>query len=130
VGAVKKAVAGGRYVSPALAERLASLIVRDVEAAPHESLSDREFLILRMIASGKTVGAIAGELSLSAKTVSTYRTRLLEKMCMSNNSQLVQYAFENQLVGRRSIDAGSPPPQLEGNTPSLPRGPSAPARRP
>jgi DNA-binding NarL/FixJ family response regulator len=72
VGAVNKAVAGGRYVSVRLAEKLASLIVHDTTAAPHECLSDREFLILRLIASGKTVSAIARDLSLSVKTVSTY----------------------------------------------------------
>jgi DNA-binding NarL/FixJ family response regulator len=106
VGAVKKAVAGGRYVSPALAEKLASLIVHDSQTAPHESLSDREFLILRMIASGKPVSAIARDLSLSVKTVSTYRARLLEKMSMSNNSELVHYAFQNQLVEHRSREPG------------------------
>lgn len=109
VGAVNKAVAGGRYVSVSLAERLASLIVHDLQVAPHENLSDREFLILRLIASGKTVGKIAAELSLSVKTVSTYRARLLEKMCMSNNSELVQYAFQNQLVENRSNELGSGP---------------------
>jgi DNA-binding NarL/FixJ family response regulator len=111
VGAVKKAVAGGRYVSLSLAEKLASLIVRDAQAAPHESLSDREFLILRMIASGKPVGVIARDLSLSVKTVSTYRARLLEKMSMTNNSELVHYAFQNQLVEHRSREMGSAPPQ-------------------
>ena len=109
VGAVNKAVAGGRYVSVPLAEKLASLNVRDVQAAPHESLSDREFLILRLIASGKPVGVIARELSLSVKTISTYRARLLEKMCMSNNSELVHYAFQNHLVERRSLDMGTAP---------------------
>ena len=97
MGAVNKAVAGGRYVSAALADKLASMIVHNVQAAPHESLSDREFLILRLIASGKPVGAIARELSLSVKTVSTYRARLLDKMGMSNNSELVHYAFQYQL---------------------------------
>jgi two-component system, NarL family, invasion response regulator UvrY len=110
VGAVNKAVAGGRYVSLPLAEKLASLIVRDENAAPHESLSDREFLILRLIASGKPVSAIARELSLSVKTVSTYRARLLEKMHMDNNSELVHYAFQNQLVGRFSKETGTPAP--------------------
>jgi two-component system invasion response regulator UvrY len=110
VGAVKKAVAGGRYVSLPLAEKLASLIVSDVLAAPHESLSDREFLILRMIASGKPVSAIARELSLSVKTVSTYRARLLEKMHMVNNSELVHYAFQNQLVEGFSREVGPPLP--------------------
>ena len=117
VGAVKKAVGGGRYVSAALAEKLASLIVHDTLVAPHERLSDREFLILRMIASGKTVGAIARDLSLSAKTVSTYRARVLEKMCLSNNSELVHYAFQYQLVERRSMEMGPAPSQKQGNTP-------------
>jgi DNA-binding NarL/FixJ family response regulator len=107
VGAVNKAVAGGRYVSHPLAEKLASLIVRDVHASPHEGLSDREFLILRMIASGKPVSAIARELSLSVKTVSTYRARLLEKMNLTNNSELVHYAFQYELVERRPRDMGS-----------------------
>jgi DNA-binding NarL/FixJ family response regulator len=111
VGAVNKAMSGARYVSVALAEKLASLIVRDVQSAPHESLSDREFLILRMIASGKAVSAIARELSLSVKTVSTYRSRLLEKMNMSNNSELVHYAFQYQLVDGRPRDMGSDTPK-------------------
>jgi two-component system, NarL family, invasion response regulator UvrY len=109
VGAVNKAVAGGRYVSPALADKLASLIVQDAHTAPHENLSDREFLVLRMIASGKPVSAIARDLSLSVKTVSTYRGRLLEKMSMTNNSELVHYAFQNQLVEHRSREAGAAP---------------------
>jgi two-component system invasion response regulator UvrY len=110
VGAVNKAIAGGRYVSVPLAEKLASLIVRDENAAPHESLSDREFMILRLIASGKPVSVIARELSLSVKTISTYRARLLEKMHMDNNSELVHYAFQNQLVGRFSRETGTPSP--------------------
>ena len=118
VGAVNKAVAGGRYVSVSLAEKLASLIVHDVQAAPHESLSDREFLILRMIASGKTVGRIASDLSLSAKTVSTYRTRLLEKMSLSNNSELVHYAFQYQLIERGSVVMGPSPPEKVGKRPT------------
>jgi two-component system invasion response regulator UvrY len=109
VGAVNKAIAGGRYVSLPLAEKLASLIVHDVHVAPHENLSDREFMILRMIASGKPVSVIARELSLSVKTVSTYRARLLEKMNMSNNSELVHYAFQNELVESRPRDMGSEP---------------------
>ncbi len=106
VGAVKKAVAGGRYVSVGLAEKLASLVARDVHAAPHESLSDREFLILRLLASGKTVGAIARDLSLSVKTVSTYRARVLLKMSMTNNSELIHYCIQNQLVEHRSRESG------------------------
>src|SRR6266508_1312377 len=79
VGAIKKVVAGGRYVSTALAEKMASYLAIDTPNPPHERLSDREFVVLRMIASGKTVSRIAVELSLSVKTVSTYRTRILEK---------------------------------------------------
>ncbi|HWA10519.1 MAG TPA: response regulator transcription factor [Opitutaceae bacterium] len=110
VGAVRKAVAGGRYVSAALAEKLASFLVHDVEVAAHETLSDREFLILRLIAGGKSVGIIARELSLSVKTISTYRSRLLEKMGLSNNAQLVHYAFQNHLVADRAHELGSGAP--------------------
>ena len=98
VGAIKKVLAGGRYVSPALAEKMASYLTIDVEKSPHERLSNREFLILRLIASGKTVSQIAEELSLSVKTVSTYRTRILVKMDMSSNAELTRYAIENQLA--------------------------------
>ena len=98
VGAIKKVVGGGRYVSPALAERLASYLTMDVQKAPHERVSDREFLILRMIASGKQVGQIARELSLSVSTVSTYRARILKKMDMSNNAELTHYALQKGLV--------------------------------
>jgi DNA-binding NarL/FixJ family response regulator len=98
VGAVKKVIAGGRYVSPSLAEKMASYLAVDVQTPPHERLSDREFLVLRLIASGKTPTAIAKELALSVKTISTYRMRILEKMSMSNNAELTHYAIQNQLV--------------------------------
>ena len=98
VSAIKKVVAGGRYISPALAERIASYLTIDVQKAPHERLSDREFLILRMIASGKQVSQIARELSLSVATVSTYRARILEKMDMKNNAELTHYALQKELV--------------------------------
>ena len=99
VGAIEKVTSGGRYISPALAERMASYLDIDVQKAPHERLSDREFLILRMIASGRTVSQIGKELSLSVKTISTYRARLLEKMDMKTNAELTHYAIHNQLVG-------------------------------
>jgi DNA-binding NarL/FixJ family response regulator len=70
----------------------------DVQTTPHERLSDREFLVLRQIGSGKTVTAIAKELSLSVKTISTYRTRILEKMGMLNSAELTHYAIQNNLV--------------------------------
>ena len=108
VGAVRKAIGGGRYVSAALAEKMASLLANDVQVAPHENLSDREFVILGLIATGKSVSIIAAELSLSVKTVSTYRRRLLEKMNLSNNAQLVHYAFQNKLVTQQPQDLGAP----------------------
>lgn len=98
VGAIEKVVNGGRYISPSLAERMASYLDMDVQKAPHERLSDREFLILRMIASGKTVSQIGRELSLSVKTISTYRTRLLQKMDLKNNAELTHYAMQKGLV--------------------------------
>jgi two-component system, NarL family, invasion response regulator UvrY len=98
VGAIKKVVGGGRYISSSLAERLASYLTIDVQKAPHERLSDREFLVFRMIGSGKAVSQIARELSLSVKTISTYRARLLEKMDLKNNSELTHYAVQNSLA--------------------------------
>jgi len=90
-------LAGGRYVSPSLAERLASEVGRAPGRTPHERLSDREFQVFRLLAAGKTVTAIAAHLQLSVATVSTYRTRVLEKMGMAENSDLVQYAVANRL---------------------------------
>lgn len=98
VEAVRRAAAGGRYVSPALAEKLALHLDRAREREPHEALSDREFQVFRRLAGGRTVGQIAEELSLSVKTVSTYRTRILEKMGLQTNAELMQYAFRNKLV--------------------------------
>lgn len=98
VGAVKKVMAGGRYISASLAEKMASYLAIDVQTPPHERLSDREFLVLRLIASGKTPTMIAKELGLSVKTISTYRMRILEKMDMANNAELTHYAIQNNLV--------------------------------
>jgi DNA-binding NarL/FixJ family response regulator len=98
VGAIKKVLAGGRYVSAQLAERMASYLDIDVRKAPHERLSNREFLIMRLIASGRSVGQIAKELSLSVSTVSTYRSRILHKMDLENNAQLTHYALQKSLV--------------------------------
>jgi DNA-binding NarL/FixJ family response regulator len=98
VGAIKKVLAGGRYVSPALAEQMAAYLGTDVQKPPHERLSDREFLVLRLIASGKTVSQIADQLALSVKTISTYRARILEKMLMQSNAELTHYAIQNRLV--------------------------------
>jgi DNA-binding NarL/FixJ family response regulator len=99
VGAIEKVIAGGRYISSSLAERMASYLDMDVQKAPHERLSDREFLVMRMISSGKTVSQIGKELSLSVKTISTYRARVLSKMDMKNNAQLTHYAVQKGLAG-------------------------------
>lgn len=96
--AVNKLAAGGRYISSTLAERLVFDLGRDSDRPPHETLSDREFEVMRLIASGKTVTEIAGFLSLSDKTISTYRTRLLQKMGMNTNAELTRYAIYNKLV--------------------------------
>jgi two-component system invasion response regulator UvrY len=98
VGAVKKVMTGGRYVSAGLAEKMAAHLDTDFQVTPHERLSNREFLVLRLIASGKTVSQIADELTLSVKTISTYRARILEKMVMTSNAELTHYAIQNKLV--------------------------------
>ena len=98
VAAIRKVAGGGKYVSASLAEHLASMVQSDGGAPPHETLSRREYQVMCMIASGKTVSETAQELSLSAKTISTYRTRILEKMQMKNNAELIRYATKNQLV--------------------------------
>lgn len=98
IKAIRKVRSGGRYVSPALAEKLAFGLGNDAERPAHEILSDREFEVLRMLASGKTVSQIAGELHLSATTVSTYRARILEKMNMTTTAELMHYALQNHLV--------------------------------
>jgi two-component system invasion response regulator UvrY len=96
--AINKVIEGGKYVSPALAEKLIGDLQRGSDRPPHEALSDREFEVLRLIASGKTVREIADLLSLSDKTISTYRARLLEKMEMKSNAELTHYAIRNKLV--------------------------------
>lgn len=98
VTAIRKVAAGGKYVSPAVAEKLAWEIERKKKPATHEDLSNREFEILRLIASGKTVSQIAQDLHLSVKTVSTYRMRLLTKLNMKSNAELTHYAIKGGLV--------------------------------
>jgi two-component system, NarL family, invasion response regulator UvrY len=98
IGAVRKIAAGGKYITPTLAEKLAFDLERGSDRTPHEGLSDREYQVMTLIASGKTVGDIAGELNLSVKTISTYRTRILEKMKMKSNAELTYYAIKNDLV--------------------------------
>jgi two-component system invasion response regulator UvrY len=98
IKALRKLLGGGRYVSAALAESLASDLSPDAGRAPHERLSDREFEVLRQLASGKTVTQVAEALHLSVPTVSTYRARILEKMRMSTTAELMHYALRNHLV--------------------------------
>ena len=96
--AINKVIDEGRYVSQALAEKLVVDIGRDTDRLPHETLSDREFEVMRLIASGKTAGEIAKLLSLSDSTISTYRARILEKMGMKTNAELTHYAIQSKLV--------------------------------
>jgi len=98
INAIRKVFRGGKYISPSIAEKLAFQLDANFEEMPHEALSDREYQVLCTLASGKTVTEIADELSLSAKTISTYRSRILEKMDMKNNAELIHYAVQNKLV--------------------------------
>lgn len=98
VEAIRKVAQGGKYVSPALAEKLVFDLDIDPDDLPHKRLSDREFQVFCLIASGMTVTEIAEELSLSVKTVSTYRARILDKMNMQRNAELTRYAIEHELV--------------------------------
>jgi two-component system invasion response regulator UvrY len=96
--ALRKIAAGGRYVSAELAEALAVLVSGDAKGSAHERLSNREFEILKLLASGKTVSQVAHELTLSVKTISTHRMRILKKMEMKTNAELTHYAVRNGLV--------------------------------
>ncbi len=99
ISAIRKVSQGGRYVTEALAEKLTYFLHGDVEKAPHEKLSDREYQVMLLIASGKTVTQIADELCLSVKTISTYRRHILEKMQFSTNAEITMYAIQNKLLG-------------------------------
>lgn len=96
--AIRKVNAGGKYISPSLAEKIAFALDEESSKMPHENLSDREYQVLCLIGSGKTVSQIADDLALSVKTVSTYRTRILEKLRLENNAELIHYAIQNGLV--------------------------------
>ncbi len=98
VTAIRKVSRGGKHISASLAEKLASYVQNASDEAPHKVLSSREYQVMRLIASGKTPTEIAEELSLSIKTVSTYRVRVLNKLDMKNNAELVRYAVKNKLV--------------------------------
>jgi len=98
LAAIRKVSTGGKYVTASLAEHLACIVQSDGEALPHETLSNREYQVMCLIASGKTVSEIAKELSLSVKTITTYRARILEKLHLKNNAELMRYATMNELV--------------------------------
>jgi DNA-binding NarL/FixJ family response regulator len=99
VNAIRKIHGGGKYVSTSLAEKLAASLEEHTQTAPHELLSNREFQVLRLIASGKEVHEIADELFISVKTVRTYRDRVLEKLNLKNEVELAHYAIQHGLVG-------------------------------
>ena len=96
--AICKVASGGKYISGTLAEKLVFNLGDDADKLPHERLSEREFQVLCLIASGKTLSKIAEELFLSDKTVGTYRTRILEKMNLNNNAEITNYAFKNNII--------------------------------
>ncbi len=98
VAAVEKTLSGGEYIRPSIAEKLVSFLRAEDGVLPHQSLSDREYQVLTMIAVGKTVKEMGAELSMSVKTISTYRARMLEKMKMKNDAELIRYAIRNNLV--------------------------------
>jgi DNA-binding NarL/FixJ family response regulator len=96
--ALKQLLAGEKYVNASIGEQLAVVVKSGADQLPHETLSDREFQVLRLIAAGKTSKEIAEDLSLSAATISTYRARILEKMRLKNNAELTRYAIQQGLV--------------------------------
>ncbi|MBI5652325.1 MAG: response regulator transcription factor [Chloroflexi bacterium] len=98
VHAIRKIVSGGRYVSAALAEELAAELDTASDKQPHETLSDREFQVMRLFAAGKTSSEIADELAVTPSTVNTYRMRILEKMKMKSNVELARYAVDHKLI--------------------------------
>jgi DNA-binding NarL/FixJ family response regulator len=98
VTAVQRVLSGRRYISPALAEQLAGALAGEASGTSHETLSNRELQVLRLIALGKTIKEISADLALSAKTVATYRSRIAEKMGLSSNVELTRYAMQHHLV--------------------------------
>lgn len=98
VHAVESVLRGSKYITPSVAEKLATHLETDRPGALHEALSDREYQVMCLLASGKTVKEVGAELSLSVKTISTYRSRILEKMKMRNNSELMRYVIRHKLI--------------------------------
>lgn len=98
IAAIRKIRKGGKYISPALADKLAADLTIGDDKPLHESLSDREYRVMWLLASGKAISQIAEEMFLSPSTISTYRSRVLKKLNVANNAALVQYAIKNQLL--------------------------------
>jgi len=98
IGAIRKVCRGGKYISPSLSEHLATHLEVGAEKPLHETLSDREYQVMCMIARGMSVKEIADQLYLSPKTISTYRSRILEKMTLKSNAELTYYAIKNRLI--------------------------------
>lgn len=98
LSAVSKVLSGRKYITAALAEKLAENVGSSIDKLPHELLSDREMQVLLLISSGKPVSEIANELSLSVNTISTYRSRILEKLCLQNNAEITRYSIDNGLT--------------------------------
>jgi two-component system, NarL family, invasion response regulator UvrY len=96
--AIRKVVGGGKYVSASLAERLAVELTPDAQKPPHETLSDREYRVMWLLASGKPINQIAKEMFLSPSTISTYRVRILKKLGLATNAELVHYTVKHQLI--------------------------------
>jgi two-component system invasion response regulator UvrY len=105
VAAIRKVAGGGAFVSPATAERLALGLGADVEAAPHTLLSDREYEVFRLIVTGQSVTEIAERLAVSVKTVSTHKTRIMQKMKLDNQTELIKYAIRHQLIDESGEEA-------------------------
>jgi len=99
IAAIRKISQGGKYISASLAEKLTEYLDEDANKPLHEKLSDREYQVMLLIASGKTVSDIADELCLSVKTVSTYRSHIIDKMRLKNNAEITLYAVQNNLIG-------------------------------
>ena len=106
VGAIRKVATGGAFISPAIAEQLAHGVIRSDERLPHTLLSDREFQVFQSLANGESVSAIADKLSLSAKTVSTHKTRIMQKMGMQSAADLIRYALEHGVIEQRVVGPG------------------------
>jgi two-component system invasion response regulator UvrY len=98
VAAIRRVAQGGKYITQSLAEKLATELEEETKKAPGETLSDREYQVMRLLVTGKTITEVAVELALSVKTVSTYRARILDKLNLRNTAEIIRYAFEHGLV--------------------------------